>query len=148
MGRDVPNCDEYHVLWRNLYTSIDFPDPHKFSRSLNRGILITKDDFQSLSKRQRISVQGIVQGVGFRPFVYGLANELGLSGSVLNDECGVTIEIEGPSPLLESFVDAVINRAPPLSRVDFLNTEPVPLKGDLKFVILASQAGNTRNALV
>ena len=46
-------------------------------------------------KRVRINVTGVVQGVGFRPFVYGLATRLGLAGLVGNDSAGVFIEIEG-----------------------------------------------------
>jgi hydrogenase maturation protein HypF len=64
-------------------------------------------------KRKHIFVQGIVQGVGFRPFVFGLA------GFVLNDDRGVTIEVEGPSPKIESFATDLTKRAPPLARVHF-----------------------------
>ncbi|MEM7570388.1 MAG: acylphosphatase, partial [Pseudomonadota bacterium] len=49
----------------------------------------------TLPQRLRIAVRGTVQGVGFRPFVWTLAQDLGLSGWVRNDESGVTIEIEG-----------------------------------------------------
>ncbi len=57
-----------------------------------------------MNERRHITVEGIVQGVGFRPFVYGLAMKNGLAGFVLNDMAGVTIELEGEPPALESFL--------------------------------------------
>ena len=98
--------------------------------------------------RKRIFVQSIVQGVGFRLFVFGLANELGLAGFVLNDDRGVTIEIEGPSPKIESFTTDLTDRAPPLARVDFLSTDSIVLKGEMSFAIIASKAGKQRKTLI
>ena len=68
--------------------------------------------------RRRLHVDGIVQGVGFRPFVYRLAHELGLRGSVRNDPRGVTIEAEGTSDVLDRFAARIVSDAPPLARVD------------------------------
>ena len=110
--------------------------------------MITKDDRLTLEERRRINIQGVVQGVGFRPFVYGLASEFGLSGFVLNDECGVTIEVEGSSLILDLFVGALAQRVPPLARVDSLTSEALPLQGDQQFTIIASQTGQARNTLV
>lgn len=59
------------------------------------------------SERRRIIVQGIVQGVGFRPFVYGQALRCGLAGFVLNDSTGVTIEVEGAHAALAAFERAL-----------------------------------------
>ena len=59
---------------------------------------------QRLSAR-RIHITGVVQGVGFRPFVYNLAGELDLVGWVLNSSAGVEIEAVGPTPALEAFAD-------------------------------------------
>ena len=59
--------------------------------------------------RKRIRVRGIVQGVGFRPFVFNLAHELGLAGYVLNSSAGVTIEIEGSGPGVARFVATLRN---------------------------------------
>ena len=62
-----------------------------------------------------IHVKGVVQGVGFRPFVYGLASRLHLKGWVLNTTSGVVIEVEGPSPALNTFLqDLVGNGSSPL----------------------------------
>ena len=67
--------------------------------------------------RIRIQVRGIVQGVGFRPFVYRQAARFGLSGFVQNTGSGVTIEIEGESAACTGFLTALTSEAPPLSRI-------------------------------
>ena len=66
----------------------------------------------------RIHVTGIVQGVGFRPFVYGLAKSLNLTGWVRNTSAGVDIEADGPSEVLEAFTDLLEVEAPPLAKID------------------------------
>ena len=58
-------------------------------------------------QRRRVNVRGVVQGVGFRPFVYGLATRLGLTGFVGNNSHGVFIEIEGDEDSLDQFIEAV-----------------------------------------
>ncbi len=68
--------------------------------------------------RRRIEVRGIVQGVGFRPFVYRLAQELALAGWVRNDARGVTIEAQGDAPQLERLAQRVRAEAPVRSRID------------------------------
>jgi hydrogenase maturation protein HypF len=73
-------------------------------------------------ERQHIRVQGIVQGVGFRPFVYGLAAELELAGFVCNDSQGVVIEVEGAPWTLNSFQEALWCRQPPLAQIDSVIT--------------------------
>lgn len=67
--------------------------------------------------RRRIEVGGVVQGVGFRPFVFNLAKSLGLSGFVRNDGRGVCIEVQGGETAVHGFLDAVRRDAPPLSRI-------------------------------
>jgi hydrogenase maturation protein HypF len=91
-------------------------------------------------ERRRLRVRGIVQGVGFRPFVYGLARSHGLTGFVLNDGAGVVIEVEGPAGPLDVFARALIAEPPSLARVDEVVSQPVALVGDAEFVIAASQA--------
>lgn len=66
----------------------------------------------------RLRVRGIVQGVGFRPFVHRLATRLGLAGWVLNDPEGVLIEVRGPETLLLAFRDALVREAPPAARME------------------------------
>ncbi|QDF66976.1 carbamoyltransferase HypF [Shewanella sp. SNU WT4] len=68
--------------------------------------------------RQRIHISGIVQGVGFRPYVYRYALEFGLSGTVLNNSAGVTIEVQGERPQIEQFTQKLQLAPPPLARID------------------------------
>jgi hydrogenase maturation protein HypF len=102
----------------------------------------------STIERRRIVIQGIVQGVGFRPFVYGEALHRNLVGFVLNDSRGVTIEVEGTSESLDGFQQALYDKAPPLARIDTLITEPIEPCHDTAFTIAASQAGAERHALI
>ncbi len=87
-----------------------------------------------------VRVAGVVQGVGFRPFIYGLAVELGLAGWVLNDPAGVEIRVQGPSDTVDRFIEAIADRAPPLSRITRVAAEPCPIEGGLDdFEIVASR---------
>ena len=83
-------------------------------------------------------MRGLVQGVGFRPFVYRQARELGLSGFVRNDSGGVVIEIEGPPDQLSRFRRCLKAHAPRLARIDATAQVDLPASGDLGFVISAS----------
>ena len=98
--------------------------------------------------RQRIVVAGIVQGVGFRPFVYGLATSLGLDGFVRNDGDGVTIEAEGAPEQLEAFIYALRSQPPPLARIDDCNVHALELRRAGGFHIVSSEAGTSHNTLV
>ncbi len=98
--------------------------------------------------RVRIRVAGIVQGVGFRPFVHGLAAELGLAGFVGNDEAGVVIEAEGPPDALDALVVALRDRAPAMAVVEEIDVEPMSPLGATGFKIAASEAGGRRTTLI
>ena len=101
--------------------------------------------------RKAVRVEGIVQGVGFRPFVYGLATGLSLGGLVGNDPDGVFAEVEGTKTAVGQFLDRLARDAPPLARVDRVRTWGLPLAGSARFTIVASQAGDPdagRRALV
>lgn len=87
----------------------------------------------------RIRVRGIVQGVGFRPFVYGLAVNNRLTGWVRNTSSGVEIEISGTPDGMMDFCYKLQNNPPPLARIDEISTESIPPNGDSDFVILESQ---------
>ena len=87
-----------------------------------------------------IHVSGTVQGVGFRPFIYNLAGQHGLSGTVLNSNCGVHIRAQGPADRLQAFVEAVRYAAPTAARVEDLQTTPLPLVPYVDFRILPSEA--------
>jgi hydrogenase maturation protein HypF len=89
--------------------------------------------------RRRARVTGTVQGVGFRPFVYRLAVELGLGGWVRNDEHGVLLEVEGVEPALSQFFDRISAEAPPLARVDAIAVQRVAVAGEPAFRIVASE---------
>ncbi|PRY87716.1 carbamoyltransferase HypF [Donghicola tyrosinivorans] len=84
----------------------------------------------------RIRVRGQVQGVGFRPFVWLLARELGVTGRVLNDPEGVLIEAYGPAATLP---DLLRTKAPPLSRIDGIEVTPITGEAPTDFVIAASE---------
>jgi len=102
----------------------------------------------STTQRWRILIQGIVQGVGFRPFVYGQALQWGLHGFVLNDSMGVTIEVEGPYEQLIGFQQALREKTPLLARIDILTNEVISVRNDTGFRIASSQSGQERQALI
>ena len=94
---------------------------------------------------RRLRVRGQVQGVGFRPFVYRIATELGLAGWVRNDGEGVEIEVQGTPPALDRFTKALQGQAPPLARITVVESTTrsprVPASG---FRIVASGGGELR----
>jgi len=100
------------------------------------------------SERREVAVQGIVQGVGFRPFIYALARRHGLSGFVRNDADGVHIEVEGAPEPLDRFLQGVRDDAPPLAMIEDVAWRPLTARGERDFRIEASRAGAARRALV
>ena len=86
----------------------------------------------------RVRVRGAVQGVGFRPFIWGLAHQYDLTGSVYNDPDGVLIEVEGTQ--LQAFVDDIAPMAPPLARIDAIEVEATEPAGVTSFEIVHSEA--------
>lgn len=102
----------------------------------------------SLLLRLRFVVQGIVQGVGFRPFVYTQARRLGLSGFVLNNSIGVVIEVEGAAQALTDFQHALVEGAPPLAQIVAMTCERIPPRHESDFVIIPSEGGAERRALI
>jgi hydrogenase maturation protein HypF len=98
-------------------------------------------------QRLRIRVRGTVQGVGFRPFLYGLAAQHKLSGFVLNDGCGVIAEIEGMA--IDAFMSALRRAPPPRARIDAIDILALPLAKETGFVIretVAQDGGQTQAA--
>jgi hydrogenase maturation protein HypF len=91
-------------------------------------------------QRERYEVRGVVQGVGFRPFVYRLALEENLAGFIGNDTGGVTIEIEGPAARVKAFRRRLEAEAPPLARIDSIAAHEAPVTGETDFRIVASDA--------
>ena len=93
---------------------------------------------------RRVLVRGVVQGVGFRPFVYRIAHERKLAGSVRNlGDAGVEIVVEGPSQTVQSFLAALRTEAPPLSRIDDIGVSRSEPTGTAAFVILPSTQEGT-----
>jgi hydrogenase maturation protein HypF len=99
-------------------------------------------------QRLRIRVGGVVQGVGFRPYVHRLATELGLDGSVRNDEHGVVIEVEGDTAAVAALLARLPAEAPPLAVVEHVSHEVVPARGERGFAIADSAGGGAPDALV
>ncbi len=98
--------------------------------------------------RTAIRVEGIVQGVGFRPFVYTLATGLGLAGHVGNDVDGVFVEVEGPPAAISEFLVLLERDAPPLARIERITTAPMTPSGSPSFAIAASGPAGPRRTLV
>jgi hydrogenase maturation protein HypF len=98
--------------------------------------------------RKEVQVSGIVQGVGFRPYVYRLATDRNLGGNISNTPAGVTIEIQGPTDLVEDFVSRLPGEAPMLAQITHVLVREVPCKADRSFEILSSQTGEHPSALV
>jgi hydrogenase maturation protein HypF len=89
---------------------------------------------------RKIHITGIVQGVGFRPFIYNLARRHGLRGWVLNSSAGVDIEAEGTPSALDAFVLALQAEKPPLAVIDSLSVGETPPNGYAEFTIRHSQS--------
>ena len=86
-------------------------------------------------RRLRVCVHGVVQGVGFRPFVYACAAALGLSGSVRNDSTGAVIEVEGDAGQIGDFLSHLRDRPPPLAVVESIETRDIAVVGGTGFTI-------------
>ncbi len=99
-------------------------------------------------RRLRLHIQGAVQGVGFRPFVYRLATDLDLRGWVLNDAQGVFLEVEGPTSRLETFLARLETERPPRAQVHTVHPTWLEPVGYPDFQIRHSQAGGDKTVLV
>ena len=94
--------------------------------------------------RRRFEVSGLVQGVGFRPFVYVLASELSLSGLVANTPAGVLVEVEGDVGALAAFARRLVDDAPPMAEIAAVVDSPAPPCGGTGFTIAATMGGTGR----
>ncbi|MBT2388409.1 carbamoyltransferase HypF [Streptomyces sp. ISL-1] len=99
-------------------------------------------------QRRRVTVRGVVQGVGFRPFLYNLATGLELAGHVTNTADGVVAEVEGAPSAVALFCDRIALEAPPLAVVESVDHQDVPTAGDRGFAILASRSQGPARTLV
>jgi hydrogenase maturation protein HypF len=93
-------------------------------------------------------VQGTVQGVGFRPFVYRLAREEGLAGYVRNDDLGVLLEVQGSAASVDRFMSRLRGEKPPLAVIDHVLTDAVEPRDGAAFEILTSRSTGRRDTLI
>jgi hydrogenase maturation protein HypF len=98
--------------------------------------------------RLKVRVAGVVQGVGFRPFVYRLARREDLGGYILNDPEGVEIEVEGRVQAAERFLGALVGEKPPLARIDSVSVRFVETLGENDFTIRESENLAERTTLI
>ena len=98
--------------------------------------------------RKAIDVFGIVQGVGFRPFVYRLANQCALSGFIANTPAGVTIEVEGTPERIENFLQRLPREIPPLAKLTAISDRDIDSRGEHNFRIVATALGETARTLI
>jgi hydrogenase maturation protein HypF len=90
-------------------------------------------------KSIRITVRGVVQGVGFRPFIYRLAHEHKLAGWVRNTSGSVEIEVEGEESSVDRFVEEIRKSAPPMAKIEEITSSPIPHHGYTSFEIIESR---------
>jgi len=98
--------------------------------------------------RVRAVIEGIVQGVGFRPFIYRLAQEKKLSGLVTNEGRGVSLEVQGQTEAVEAFFKDLLPRKPPLAHIVRVTRSQIEPRKENSFRIIASQAASCPTALV
>jgi hydrogenase maturation protein HypF len=99
-------------------------------------------------RRVAVRVDGTVQGVGFRPYVFLQAEPLGLGGFVGNDVHGVFVEIEGVPEAVERFLEELPSRAPPLAHVETVTVRELPPAGERAFAIVPSDPAGAPDAMV
>jgi len=99
-------------------------------------------------RRFFIKVEGIVQGVGFRPFVYNLAKKYNLKGWVNNNSEGVFIDIEGPKENIDLFINKLKNTPPPLSKIENITTKQLTIANFNEFIIKKSEEKKDKITLI
>ena len=95
-----------------------------------------------------VKIKGIVQGVGFRPFIHRLVREHGLKGTIRNTSSGVTMELEGEEHAIANFLDELPQKAPPLAVIEEISNREIPVKGFETFTIIGSERQDERNTLI
>ncbi len=101
-----------------------------------------------MAVRKEIRVSGIVQGVGFRPYIYRLAIEQELGGSIRNTPAGVTIEVEGSEDRVDGFLNRLPAEVPALAQITGMEVRESPLKGESGFRILSSAGSEAMHTLI
>ena len=90
--------------------------------------------------RKKLRITGVVQGVGFRPFLWHQATRIGLTGWVINDTAGVALEVQGTNAQLEELLDAFEERVPPMAIIRSIDSYEIPVKSESGFTILGSSS--------
>lgn len=103
---------------------------------------------KTMINSKRITIKGIVQGVGFRPHVYRLATHLALKGWIMNSASGVFIEVEGPSAGIDEFIRLLLEAPPPLALIRSCQVEEIEPRHFHEFTILESDSQQTREVMV
>jgi hydrogenase maturation protein HypF len=106
---------------------------------MRRMCSLRADGVNESVRRKRILVRGVVQGVGFRPFVYKVATSLGLSGFVFNSSSGVTVEVEGCGSAVDEFLQTLKNDPPKLAEVKEISVSEIEIQGDVGFSVVGSR---------
>ena len=101
-----------------------------------------------MNKRAKGTIEGIVQGVGFRPFIYQIAQRYSLKGYVGNTSAGVNLEVEGSWKQIRAFQQSITSESPPLAHIAAVTWEQIPLGRDTGFSIITSRAGKEKSALI
>jgi len=97
---------------------------------------------RSVAVRMAVRISGVVQGVGFRPFVHRLATSLGLAGHVGNDDRGVFLEVEGSAAAVDEFLSRLMIEAPSTAMIESSISDTVPPRGEIGFAIVDSRGGD------
>ena len=101
-----------------------------------------------VGERRRYRITGIVQGVGFRPFIFTLATRLGLTGFVGNDSSGVFVEVQGAVATLDTFGACILSETPPLAHIEQIAFASLPIQATHDFVIVHSEIDPTQRTLI
>ncbi|KAA5543712.1 carbamoyltransferase HypF [Roseiconus nitratireducens] len=118
----------------------DAPEPSRQTQTPN---VRAESGPSGARQRLAITVTGVVQGVGFRPFIHTLALRFGLSGSVKNHSGEVRIQVQGEPTMLTGFLDGLRSQAPGLSSIDRLDWTEIPVRPETGFAILPSDEEGT-----
>ena len=94
-----------------------------------------------------VKIKGIVQGVGFRPFIHRLVRRHNLCGTIRNTSSGVTMELEGEQAEISAFLQELPHDAPPLAVIEEIRSRELPMRGFETFTIIGSERQEERNTL-
>jgi hydrogenase maturation protein HypF len=137
----------YLLLW-GIAAPRQLSEASKCTGTISMDAMIAPETQRAANERRRLLVGGVVQGVGFRPYIYRLAQRFELTGFVRNTSRGALVEIQGACASVEAFVETLPRNGPPLMRVASLESSELPLMPEQTFAILESEAGESALAWV